>query len=298
MTRVLHFSDVHLEDGFEGVPPHAFLNKRLVGLLNLRLNRASHFKDAAVKVKSLASFMTEQGIDFVLGTGDYTSLGTEAELAFARRMIDPLTRATQGFLTVPGNHDVYLPEQEPNGFSQHFGDLLGTDLPHLSIDGVWPQVRLIDEHLAVIGVNSARPNPQVLRSSGQIDPRQLEALKNIFDASELQGRFVIVATHYAPRLRGGKPDRPNHGLVNAEDFLDVCRTRPLGIIAHGHVHWRYAVREPGLALTLMNAGSATHHGREGLWIYEISKDNARAIPARWAGSNYELEPAETVELSA
>lgn len=34
------------------------------------------------------------------------------------------------------------------------------------VDGPWPLLRLIGENLAVVGVNSARPNPLPWRSSG------------------------------------------------------------------------------------------------------------------------------------
>ena len=36
--RIAHFSDLHLLD-LEGVSPTRFLNKRLTGLLNIRLKR-------------------------------------------------------------------------------------------------------------------------------------------------------------------------------------------------------------------------------------------------------------------
>ena len=97
----------------------------------------------------------------MLGTGDYTSLGTEPELVYARQTIEGLTKAPLGFLTVPGNHDLYLNEEDQSGFDKYFGDVLGTDLPELSVDGVWPQVRLVGDSLAVVGINSARPNPQI-----------------------------------------------------------------------------------------------------------------------------------------
>ena len=70
MIRVLHFSDVHLEDGFEGVSPAAFMNKRLVGLLNLRLNRGSHFKHAEQKVKKPSRYLwSEQSRRLRVGHG-------------------------------------------------------------------------------------------------------------------------------------------------------------------------------------------------------------------------------------
>ncbi|MBC7171849.1 MAG: metallophosphoesterase, partial [Polyangiaceae bacterium] len=165
MTRILHFSDVHVERGFSGVPISAFLNKRAIGFANLRLRRGPHFMEAIVKMNALALFMEEERVDVCVCTGDHTALGTHPELRLAREVIDPLTKAPLGMVTVPGNHDVYLPDATDGRFEKHFGDLLGTDLPELASDGVWPQVRLISDDLAIIAINTARPNPEVMRSS-------------------------------------------------------------------------------------------------------------------------------------
>ena len=108
VTKVLHVSDVHLEDGFAEVPISRFLNKRIVGFANLKFRRRKVFLDAVQKVEALAEFSKEQGVDLVICTGDYTALGTEPEIRYARKIIEPLTHAPLGFFTVPGNHDLYL----------------------------------------------------------------------------------------------------------------------------------------------------------------------------------------------
>ena len=82
VTKVLHISDVHLEDGFPGVPLKSFINKRIVGLANLHFRRRTVFAEAAQKVEALAAFSKEQGADLVICTGDYTALGTEPEMHY------------------------------------------------------------------------------------------------------------------------------------------------------------------------------------------------------------------------
>ena len=77
VTRVLHVSDLHLEDGFPGVPLSRFLNKRVVGYANLALRRRKAFAEAELKVEALAEFAREQRVDLIVCTGDYTALGTE-----------------------------------------------------------------------------------------------------------------------------------------------------------------------------------------------------------------------------
>ncbi|MEM9730807.1 MAG: metallophosphoesterase [Myxococcota bacterium] len=298
MTRVLHVSDLHLEDGFAGVPVSRFLNKRLIGLANLRLVRRRLFEDAAMKVGAVADFGRELGVDLVLCTGDYTALGTEAELAYARRVVQPLTEFPEGFFTVPGNHDLYLSDSANEGwFDRHFGEFLKTDLPEYAVDGPWPQVSLALDGMAIVGVNSARPNESPTSSNGRIPDAQIDALEQVLADPRLRDRFVFVATHYAPRLANGEPDRPHHGLENADELLAACGGADRGVIVHGHVHWRYHVVVPESALPLCCAGSTTHAGREGLWVYDVGEDGtAKATPGRWDQTRYVLEPEHAVDL--
>ena len=299
MIRVLHFSDVHVEDGFADVPVRDFLNKRFVAYVNLLLNRRRHFTESRPKLAALAEFMREQRIDVSICTGDYTALGTHPELALARQAIEPLTKAPHGFVTVPGNHDLYLPDTVIDGrFDKYFGNLLRTDLPGLSVDGIWPQVRLIGDHLAIVAVNSSRPNSVVYLSSGRVPDDQLELLARIVEDERVKDRFVLVATHYAPRLSNGLPDRPTHGLENAEALFEALRSVDRGAIVFGHVHRRYHVRVSDVAMSLCSAGSATQHGREGIWVYEIGPHEARGIPGTWNGERYVLLPDEAVFLHA
>lgn len=298
--RVLHFSDVHLEQGFEGVPRRQFLNKRAVAYLNLVLSRRGHFGDAEMKVEALARFMHEAGVHVSLGTGDYTALGTQPELDYARRVMEPLTEAPMGFVTVPGNHDIYLSDNvEDRRWEGAFGTYMKTDRPDLLVDGEgWPQVRFFGEHLAIVTVNSARPNDSVFASSGRIPEAQIEGLRRVVADEEVASRFVMLATHYAPRLASGRPDSHHHGLENADALLDALKPLSRGVICHGHVHWNYHVREPGLRLDLCCAGSTTFAGREGLWVYDVGPTEAVATPGTWNGERYVLDSSRAVTLNA
>ncbi|MFI5307213.1 MAG: metallophosphoesterase family protein [Polyangiales bacterium] len=289
MLRVLHFSDVHVDVPLRQMPVREMLSKRLLGAANLLLRRKRRFAKAREKLQALARFAESQRVDLVICTGDYTALGTVPELVAARRAIEPLTRRPRGFITVPGNHDLYLPDTLADGrFERIFGDLLGSDWPERAVDGHWPSIRLYDDCLAVVSVNSARPNPQLLRSSGRLPDAQLSALCELLADRRLDRRLVLIATHYAPRRRDGSPDRFSHGLENADELLAVCRRAPRAAILHGHIHWRYHVLPTG-GPHLFGAGSATDAGREGIWLFEVGQDRARAVPGRFADGEYVLE---------
>ena len=150
--------------------------------------------------------------------------------------------------------------------------------------------------LALVGVNSARANPKPTTSSGRIPDEQIDALARILDDARLRDRFVIIATHYAPRRANGKPDRPAHGLENAEEFLRVSACAARGVIVHGHVHWRYHVRVPETPLSLCCSGSTTHAGREGLWMIEVGGDRVTATPGTWDQTRYVLEDEQRIDL--
>jgi hypothetical protein len=200
---------------------------------------------------------------------------------------------------VPGNHDVYLPDAIADGrFEAAFGDLLATDRPDLATADGWPRVRLFEDDLAVIAINSARPNPEILRSSGRIPDAQLEALDRAVRDPEIAARYTIVATHYGIRLGSGRPDRFAHGLENADALIAILARLDRGVLLHGHVHHRFHLRLPELSIDVLNAGSTTHAGREGLWMLELEGRGGRAIPGRWAGTGYVLEPDRAIPLAS
>lgn len=287
--RVLHFSDVHVQLPLSELPLPQLLNKRFLGAANLWLRRGKHFREVPSKLQALAELCRREAVDLVLCTGDFTALGTEPELRAARKAIDALTRAPLGFVCVPGNHDLYLPDAVLDGrFERVFGDLLGSDWPDRTVDGLWPSVRLIDDQVAVVAVNSARPNPQPWRSSGHIPRDQLARLSELIRTPELQRRFVFVMTHYALRRRDGSRDRHSHGLVNADELVEACRGLERGALLHGHIHWRYSGRVDGLGVPSFGAGSATHSGREGIWLFELDGSVARAFAGAWSGHEYRL----------
>lgn len=298
MIRILHFSDVHVDTPLSSLPWASWLGKRAFGGLNHALRRRPHFVHAVEKLGALARFADHEHIDFALCTGDYTILGTDPELDLALEAVTPLTTRPLGFATVPGNHDVYLGDSvREQRFEKRFAKWMVSDRPALCTDGPFPFVRLVGEELAVIGISSARPNPEPWRSSGRVPEAQLQGLARALEDAEVRRRFVVVMTHYAPRLWNGQPDSRSHGLDNADALLAVIASVPRGCLVHGHVHRRYAVRVPGVGPWLLGAGSTTQAGREGLWVLEIDGDRAHATPGTWRDGEYHLQHEERIPLT-
>jgi len=286
--RVLHVSDVHVTVSLADMPWREMFNKRLLGALNYKLRRRRQFARAAHKLEQLAQFAQREGVELVICTGDYTALGTEPEFAAARAAVEGLASAKFGYMTVPGNHDVYIRELDYRRFERHFASFLqGDALPGAAVDGPWPVARLIGDELAVIAVNSARPNPQVWRSSGRIPERQLEGLAQLLASPEIASRFVFVVTHYAPRRPDGTPDHWTHGLENADAFLEACKGMRRGAILHGHIHHRFRLAQ-AIGPEIFGAGSSTCERREGLWLFDVTRDSLSATAGRFVDGAYHL----------
>lgn len=297
-VRILHFSDIHLGLSFSRIPQRDLWGKRLIGAANLLRGRNRQLADAASKVEAIGQLARSEAVDLVVCTGDLCNLGTDAELAAAREAIAPLTAVREGFVVVPGNHDLYGRDTvRERRFEAHFGDLMDTDLPEHGANGPWPLVRLAGATVAVVSVNSARPNPQPWKSSGRIPEGQLAALARVLDDPRVSERTVLVATHYAPRRQDGRPDRIDHRLVNADRLLAVCRTLN-GVILCGHIHRTFALRLPGLAPAIYCAGSATIEGREGLWVYDIHETRLYARRGSWRDGAWHLEGEASPRESA
>jgi 3',5'-cyclic AMP phosphodiesterase CpdA len=286
--KLLLFSDVHLPTPLRGVPLRDWAGKRLIGGANWLIRRRRAFASAVVKVDALAELARREGVSAVVFTGDYTVLGTEAELAAAREVFAPFF--AWSYVGLPGNHDLYLADTvRHRRFERHLGDTLRTDLPELATDGPWPLVRLLDDTAAIVAFESARPNPQPWRSSGRVPPRQLAALSLIAADPRIAHRFLFLATHYAPRLGNGQPDTRQHGLDNADALLATIAPFERAVLLHGHVHHCYHLAVPGVGPSLFSAGSATYAGREGCWLFELEGARLSARRGRYRSGAWQLD---------
>ena len=296
--RFLHFSDIHVGALVRHMGWKKWFSKRGIGAVNLLRGRAAYFDEVEEKMAAMVRFKEEQNIDIVINTGDYTALGLEHELELARELVAPMMVPPQTYLTVPGNHDIYVHEGNSHyRFAAHFCSVLQNDLPEYCRGGHFPLVRLVGEHAAIIALNSAKPNPWPWRSDGHIPTVQLEAFEEMLSDARLQRRFLFVITHYAPRLADGKPDKRLHGLHNADDFLKICARIEKGAILFGHIHRTYRVDVPETTIPLYCAGSATMEGHEGAWVYELDADSylLHAKQVYWNGSAYSFDPLCTIE---
>lgn len=272
------------------IPFSDWPGKRIAGGLNLLRGRGRHFAEAARKALELVELDEELGPDMVLCTGDLTALATHKEFEAARELLEPLVEDPR-FVVTPGNHDAYTrPTVREGRFRQYFEEGTRTDLPEFRTDGLWPVVRLPDDDVAIIAVNSARNNLLPWRASGRIPDRQVEAVEAALADPRLAGRFVFLMTHHAPCKPDGSPDSKEHGLRNLDEFLDAASSIERGAFLCGHVHSVFRQEIEGFAGEVFCAGSATFEGREGVWLFDRDSDGLwSARRGSWSHDGYEIE---------
>ena len=290
----MHFSDIHVDILIRHIKWRNLLSKRAIGAINLLRGRSKHFDNVEQKIKALIKFKELNDIDIVINSGDYTALGLEEELKIAKDLVEPLMKPPQHYITVPGNHDIYVHEGNSHyRFSEQFCSVLQNDLPEYCSGGHWPLVRLVGDDLAIIAVNSARPNIIPWKSNGMVPVEQLKSLEKLLDDERVRDREILVVTHYAPRLSNGDRDRELHGLNNSDDLLSICNKIKRGALLCGHIHKGYRVYPKEMSIPIYCAGSSTMANHESAWLYEVEDRGLKAYPMRWNGEEYyTLSPLE------
>lgn len=295
MTRLLHFSDVHVHTDALRVERGDVTRKRIVGALSLVLRRRPWFEEAPRKLRALAALRDALAPDFTLCTGDVTALGTRRELRAARSLLEPVLGAPERALIIAGNHDVYVPEASScRAFDDVFADyLVANDRGPAA--ALFPKVRCVGDDVAIVAVESAKPNPSLPVSSGRIPDAQLAALEEALREPSIRDRFIVVATHYGVFRANGRRDSRRHGLENADEFLAIVAGVRRGAVLHGHLHRRAFVWSDACRVPFLCAGSATHRGREGAWVLDVhGVDRCTATPVDWAGEQYRVRPERSI----
>jgi 3',5'-cyclic AMP phosphodiesterase CpdA len=258
--HLAHFSDVHVTARPLGWSRRDWLSKRVTGWLNLRLlGRGRRFRHAEDVLTVLAGELKQRRPDHVVFSGDATSLGFEAEVARAARLLglhdDPLPG-----IAVPGNHDYYTASATASGaFERHFARW---QVGERVDDAVYPFAQRVGPAW-LIGVNSSTANRGVFDASGAVGRAQLDRLARLLD--RLGDGLRILVTHYPVCLHTGAPENRAHYLRDLADLVTVAARGGVKLWLHGHRHNAYSVVDSAkVPFPVVCAGSATQTGH---WSY-------------------------------
>jgi 3',5'-cyclic AMP phosphodiesterase CpdA len=251
--RVAHISDIHIST-FDGAKVRDFLNKRILGGLNLLLHRREYRGGKAEALLSaLEQDVNAQRPDLVLFTGDVTSLSLPQEFARARTFVEALGDPSRVVL-MPGNHDCYTYEaQKKHRFETVFADYIGKS------EQAFPYVRRFGERLAIVALSSAVATPPPL-ATGRLGEAQRARLRELLGLLSQEGRFVVLAVHHPPDKRAQKAGGRMRHMEDALDLLKLAAEAKVPMIAHGHEHrgWQHTIQDAsGWSCQVFDAGSGT-----------------------------------------
>lgn len=241
--RIAHISDVHVKwPAGRGGPWYRYLNKRVLGGLNLLLHRSHPIEI----MEALVADLRGDPPDHLVVSGDLTNLAFEAEFERARGYIDAIGLPPERVSLIPGNHDTYTRgSYRERLLEAAFADYLGGP------DVTWPR-KQVREGVAFVSTTSCVPTPW-FRAWGRMGAEQLARVGALLRE---ESGFKVVLVHHPPLLWNGEPDRPSHGNKDGAELLRVCREGGAHMLLCGHVHRNYSyVLEGGLRIEC--AGSAT-----------------------------------------
>lgn len=152
----------------------------------------------------------QQGIDFVILSGDVTEFGSDEELALAKQILDSLNLP---LYVIPGNHDSNWSESGANSFRK-----------------VFAAETFFFEHKGIqfIGTTSG---PNMRMSPGQVPRENLVWMDSIFAAHPDREKPLIAINHYPL----------DSSLNNWYENINRIKTRnvQLALCGHGHSNQLY-----------------------------------------------------------
>lgn len=272
-TRIIHFSDVHLNIAKPGWRPADMFSKRLTGWLNWNVtSRGRRFADAGRRIRSIGDFIREQKPDGVVFSGDASAIGFGREASAVAEMLGHLELPG---LAVPGNHDYYTPAAvAAQGFEGAYDN--------------WQQGARVNPEkypFAIrigtgwfVGVNSCRANSLFWDAHGRVDDAQLHRLDQLL--TQLPAGPRVLVTHYPYCKRDGGRENYWHGLRNRHDLFDIVVRHGIRAWLCGHIHRSFILRPTNeRPFWMCCAGSATQEGCAS--IYELTIDETQTTVQQW-----------------
>lgn len=267
MTRLVHFSDVHLTAKPLGWVRRDLLSKRITGWVNVRvLGRGRRFKNAPTVAAAMMRDIRSRGADGLVFSGDATAFGFESELMATAAVLGVGDETLPPAVAVPGNHDYYTKRAIRDGtFERVFapwqqGVRIGPD-PYpfaRQIGGVW-----------LVCLNTSTVNRWHWDASGAAGEVQLQSLRTLC-AALTPGPRVLV-THYPIRTARGTLEPRVHRLRDHAAVLAAAIDCNVCLWLHGHIHRGFLLSpSPTIPFGVLNPGSATQNNRWTYHEYQIS----------------------------
>lgn len=267
--RIVHFSDIHI--GRRTKQAGALFDKRLLGLINYKLNRRHHIRE--ILVSNAVGRITDLDPDLVVCTGDITCIGSPEEFRAACRILEPLVVAPDfKFVYLPGNHDAYVRDRLcRERLRQAFGFL---NRQNFSLDSLPAAFDTSEASLLIL--NEALPTP-VWSSAGRLDSTDEQKFADWLSRSDSSKPRILLG-HY-PTVRGDGTQLPwRRRLKNGEVIRQALQKGELDLALCGHIHDRFAFKHASGAMEIC-AGSLTTDGF--LNVVDTRNNQKQKIDQKW-----------------
>jgi 3',5'-cyclic AMP phosphodiesterase CpdA len=224
-----HVSDPHLST-LEDVRRRDLLNKRLLGYLSWRSHRREEHRTEVLD--AMVRDLAHAGPQHTVITGDLTHLGLPSEFREVAGWLAGLG-PPENVTVIPGNHETYVSTSREESFD-HWLPYLSSDVPvpdRNLRDGLFPALR-IREHVAFIGLSSARPSAPFL-AVGSLGRNQLQALDRILEETRDRRLYRVLLIHHPPLAETlGWRKR----LTDSWALRKILQRQGVELVLHGHAH--------------------------------------------------------------
>lgn len=231
--KIIHFSDIHTGGHLNTVK--ALFDKRIIGTLNYRLRRKKHvhweYLSKAIEV------IQKEKPDFVINTGDLTSVSSVGEFKEAEDRLSPIIKDDSfEFINVPGNHDYYVKSQQNLTARNSTYHLLNRQ--KFTLDEL--PLKIEKEEATFILVDESRPNSGT-QSSGIIYQKDIDKIQQWTE--QPRQKPVILIGHYPLRDKLGNPLAKRRALENSEALYSMLVNEKINVTLCGHIHAAFARKE-------------------------------------------------------
>jgi 3',5'-cyclic AMP phosphodiesterase CpdA len=266
---LIHVSDLHFvneQSLCKGLVENGrFFTKRHLGWVNYKFRRQKYFNKELKP--ALLRKLLEIDWDYLIITGDITTLALESEFELARESLEPLIKKGNVLFTT-GNHDRYVKTNpEPNLLRKYFSDCW----PFTVNSSIEQQSHFYElgKYAVLLELNMATPQ-RFYSSRGRLC-KDLSAVKREL-TDNYNDHLKLAIGHYPAYLPTDEHEGFFHSLAGREKLKRFLLDFDFRYYLHGHIHksWRFSPIE-GSNLLCINSGGCCRYA-EGVWagFYKIT----------------------------
>lgn len=266
---ILHISDLHFRDPSFGLSTlfseGTLCSKQLIGWLNCRYRRGNMFSPNLFH--KLIKRVLEEPWDYVVISGDITSLASQHEFKTARKHLSPIIKKGP-VLFAAGNHDRYThTSQECDFMGEFFKDCFPFNLPK---DKNAP-IHCIELNSSTVlfEINMAIPQ-SVIHSKGKVTV-DLEKYQDLIQR-RYKNHYKIAVGHFPVSLPEGIKEGYFHSLSNPDLMKSFLKRNQIDLYLHGHIHksWHHQPEDTFPTLHINSGGCCRYAKGEQAGFHKIT----------------------------